>query len=81
MNSINSWYLNTIAISHISNTLQGFQKNRKLSENEVITMMGTKASVATIFVRTYHLVLQEGVLNLKDCLYVSKMRRNLIFYF
>ena len=65
-----SWCVDSGASTHACNSLQGFKVSRRLSEGEVTLFLGTTASVAAAAIGTVELVFKEGVLVLKDCLYV-----------
>ncbi|XP_075095296.1 uncharacterized protein LOC142173574 [Nicotiana tabacum] len=67
------------ATNHICTTLQGFQENRRLSENEVCIFQANgelTPSLALEYIRVSFS--SDGVLVLEDVLYVPSIRRNLI---
>ena len=74
-----SWCVDFGTISHICNLLQGFKETRRLNEGEVILKKGTGATVVAIVIGTFYLELSSSrTLVLEDCLYVPKVRRNLV---
>ena len=73
-----SWCIDSGASTHACNSLQGFKVSRRLSEGEVTLYLGTTATVAAAAIGTVELYFREGIIVLKDCLYVQNLRRNLI---
>ena len=74
-----SWCVDSSTISHICNMLQGFKETRRLNEGEVILKRGTGATVAATVIGTFYLELSSSrTLVIEDCLYVPKVRRNLV---
>ena len=65
------------ATSHVCNSLQGFQKTRRLAKGEIDLLMGDTSRVVAVAVGVVTLHF-EGGLVLDDCLYVSRVRRNLV---
>ncbi|KAH6787526.1 vacuolar fusion CCZ1-like protein [Perilla frutescens var. hirtella] len=77
--STQSWIVDTGATDHICMSLQGFMAKRQLSENEITVYMGNATRVAAVAVGDVILPFSsDRTLILKDCLYVSGFRRNLI---
>ncbi|KAM1114412.1 hypothetical protein ACFX2B_046412 [Malus domestica] len=73
----NSWWFDTGASVHITNTLHGFKEQNKTNSFNVFVGEGTKVSVESI--GTVKLRLDTGfTMQLDDVLYVPKMRRNLV---
>lgn len=76
---LNSWWLDSGASIHVSNSLQGFKTKRKPSEVEVNLFVGNGNRVNVQFIGLVELRLESGfILQLRDTLYVPSMRRNLI---
>ncbi|KAK3041532.1 hypothetical protein RJ639_002218 [Escallonia herrerae] len=76
---LNTWWINTGATVHITNSLQGFLSVKKLNKGErnVLVENGEKAQVEAV--GTLRLVLKSRFnLDLVDTVYVPSMTRNLI---
>ena len=77
--SPNSWWIDTDAIIHITNSLQGYLTSKILSKREqTITLRnGTKLKFEAI--GTLRLILDTGfIMDLVDTVYVPVVTRNLI---
>jgi len=76
---VNSWWLDSGATVHVSNSLQDLRNVRTPSERER-NILGVNGSVATVeAVGTINLVLDSRhVLELNNVVYVPSSRRNLI---
>ena len=75
----NTWWLDTGTTKHISVSLQGCRANRKPMESERFLYMGAGDPVQVEGIATFGLILCTGyILELKETLYVSSFRRNLI---
>ncbi|KAK3001597.1 hypothetical protein RJ639_021603 [Escallonia herrerae] len=76
---LNTWWVDTGATVHITNSLQGFLSVKKLNKGDrnVLVENGEKAQVEAV--GTLRLVLESGFnLDLVDTVYVPSMTRNLI---
>ncbi|KAK2988306.1 hypothetical protein RJ640_011977 [Escallonia rubra] len=76
---LNTWWVDTCATVHITNSLQGFLSVKKLNKGDcnVLVENGEKAQVGAV--GTLRLVLESGFnLDLVDTVYVPSMTRNLI---
>ena len=74
-----TWCVDTRTTNHVCNSLQGFQKIRRLAEGEIYLWLGDMSKVATVAVGVVSLVFPNSkILVLDDCLYVPNVRRNLI---
>ena len=75
----NTWWIDSGATVHVSNTMQGFLTTRTILPNERYIMMGNRAKVPVKAVGTFRLVLDSGFnLDLFHSLYVPSISRNLI---
>ena len=45
-----TWCVDTGATDHVCNSLQGFQETRRLSDGEIMVVMGNAAKVAAVAV-------------------------------
>ena len=76
---VNSWWIDSGASIHVSNSLQGFRSKRKPSDAEVNLFVGNGNKVDVQFIGLVELKLESGfILRLKNTVYVPSMRRNLI---
>ena len=74
-----TWCVDTGATNHVCNSLQGFQKTWRLVNGEICLLLGDTSRVVAKAVREVSLHFGgHKVLVLKDCLYVPRIRRNLI---
>jgi hypothetical protein len=76
---LNTWWVDTGASVHITNSLQGFLSMRMLQKGEkkLKVANGLEAEVETV--GTLHLILKSGlILDLHDIVYILSMIRNLI---
>ena len=64
--------------NHICNSLQGFQKTRKLNEGELFLTLADGSRIPVVAIRVFNLCFKSRVLILEDCLYVPNVHRNLI---
>ena len=75
-----TWWLDTGATIHVTNSLQEFRSRRMPNEGELMITVGNEASVKVEHIGVVSLELSTGhVLNLKDTVFVPSMRRNLIY--
>lgn len=75
----NSWWFDTGCSVHITNTLQGFSRERAANKGEYNIFVGNGIKVAVESIGSVKLKLSSGfVLELKDVLYVPSMRRSLV---
>ena len=71
--------MDTGTTNHVCNSLQRFQKIRRLAEGEIYLWLGDTSKVAAVVVGVVSLLFPRGkTLVLDDCLYVPNVRRNLI---
>ena len=71
--------MDTGATNHVCNSLQGFQETRRLADGEICLLLGDTSKVVAKVVGKVSLHFGgHNVLYLKDCLFVLKIRRNLI---
>ena len=77
-----TWCVDTGATNHVCNSLQGFQETRRLAKGEIDLLMGDTSRVAAVAVGVVTLHFEGGkFLVLDDCLYVPRVRRNLVSVF
>ena len=75
----NTWWLNSGATTHVSNTMQGFLTIRTINPNENFLFMGNCMKALIEGIGTYHLILDNGHhLDLIDTFYVPSVSRNLV---
>ena len=75
-----TWCVDMGATNHVCNSLQGFQKTRRLVDGEICLLPGDTSRVVAKAVGEVSLYFGgHKVLVLKDCLYVPQIRRNLIY--
>lgn len=75
----NTWWIDSGATTHVSNTMQRFLTIQTISPNEHYLFMGNRVKVPVEGVGTYHLVLETGYqLYLFQTLYVPSVSRNLV---
>ncbi|RVW16023.1 Retrovirus-related Pol polyprotein from transposon TNT 1-94 [Vitis vinifera] len=78
----NSWWLDTGATIHVTNSLQEMTKKRRPSKHEEFVYMGNGSKVKVEFFGMIKLRLAtESFLLLHDVAYIPSLRRNLIFVF
>ena len=77
-NPTDSWCVDSSCTNHICNSLQGFQKTRKLNEGELFFTLADGSRILVVVVGVFNLYFDSRVLILEDCLYVPNVRRNLI---
>ena len=76
---VNSWWIDSGVSIHVANSLQGFRSKWKPSDTEINLFVGNGIKVDVQFIGLVELKLDSGfVLHLKNTIYVSSMRRNLI---
>ncbi|CAA0828783.1 Unknown protein, partial [Striga hermonthica] len=77
--STSTWCIDTGAIDHVCNSLQGFQKTKRLREGEATIYLGDASRASAVAVEDVYLDFGlDRFLVLKDCLYVPSFRKNLI---
>ncbi|KAK3040692.1 hypothetical protein RJ639_028388 [Escallonia herrerae] len=76
---LNTWWVDTGATVHITNSLQGFLSVKKLNKGDRNVLVGNGEKAQVEAVGTLRLVLESGFnLDLVDTVYVPSMTRNLI---
>ncbi|KAK3032791.1 hypothetical protein RJ639_035894 [Escallonia herrerae] len=76
---LNTWWVDTGATVHITNSLQGFLSMKKLNKGDCNVLVGNGEKAQVEAVGTLCLVLESGFnLDLVDTVYVPRMTRNLI---
>ncbi|KAK3023367.1 hypothetical protein RJ639_043448 [Escallonia herrerae] len=76
---LNTWWVDTGATVHITNSLQGFLSVKKLNKGDRNVLVGNGEKAQVEAVGTLHLVLESDFnLDLVDTVYVPSMTRNLI---
>jgi hypothetical protein len=76
---LNSWWIDTGASIHVTNSLQGFKSKRKPNDGEVAVYMGNGEKALVEFIGVVNLPLASGgALVLDDVVYVPSLRRSLI---
>jgi hypothetical protein len=74
-----TWWLDTGANIHVTNSLQELQNTRKPSNGELMVNMGNGVKVKVEYIGTAKLLLASGhFLDLKGTAFVPSIRRNLI---
>ncbi|BFG24650.1 hypothetical protein CerSpe_109240 [Prunus speciosa] len=74
-----SWWLDSGASIHVTNSLQGFIKRRLPSKDEVKVFVGNGEKVQVDYIGVVRIELDSGfVFDLEDMVYVPSMRKNLI---
>ena len=77
---VNSWWLDTGATIHVTNSLQEMTKKKRPSKHEEFVYMGNGSKVKVEFFGMIKLRLAtESFLLLHDVAYIPSLRRNLIF--
>ncbi|KAM1466750.1 hypothetical protein ACFX2I_031921 [Malus domestica] len=77
--SFDTWWFDTGATIHVTNSLQGYISKRVPNKDEVLVFVGNGARVAVEFIGVVRLELFSGfLLDLVDVAYIPSMRRNLI---
>ena len=75
----NTWWLDTGATIHVTNSLQELKTRRRPSDRELSIAVGNGVNVGVENIETASLKLSSGFdLALSDVVYVPSMRRNLI---
>lgn len=75
----NTWWIDSGATTHITNSLQGFLTTRKPEESEKILYMGNRHKSNVVLIGTYRLILETGhQLDLQNTFYVPSISRNLV---
>ena len=77
-NPMDSWCVDSGCTNHICNSLQGFQKTRKLNEGELFLTLVDGRKIPVVAIGVFNLCFKSRVLILEDYLYVPNVRRNLI---
>ena len=76
---LNSWWIDSGATIHVSNSLQGFRSKRKPRDKEAVVFMGNGEKALVEFIGVVRLPLSSGkFLDLVDVAFVPSLRRNLI---
>ncbi|KAK2972148.1 hypothetical protein RJ640_018216 [Escallonia rubra] len=76
---LNTWWVDTGATVHITNSLQGFLSVKKLNKGDRNVLVGNGEKAQVEAVGTLRLVLESGFnLDLVDTVYVPSMTRNFI---
>ncbi|RVW98915.1 Retrovirus-related Pol polyprotein from transposon TNT 1-94 [Vitis vinifera] len=75
----NSWWIDTCASIHITNSLQGYLTSKRLSKEERTITLGNGTEVEIEAIGTLRLILDTGfIMDLVDTVYVPIFTRNLI---
>lgn len=75
-----SWWLDSGATVHVSNSLQGFTTKRVPTKDEIKVYVGNGIQVKVEFIGDIKIRLESGfILDLIDVVYVPAMTRNLIY--
>ncbi|RVW71665.1 Retrovirus-related Pol polyprotein from transposon TNT 1-94 [Vitis vinifera] len=75
----NSWWIDTDASIHITNSLQGYLTSKRLSKGERTITLGNGTEVEIEAIGTLCLILDTGfIMDLVDTVYVPVFTRNLI---
>ena len=75
----NTWWIDSNATTHMTNTMQGFLTSRKVRQNERYISIGIRFKVKVITIGTYRLLLEMShQMNFEDTLYLSSISRKLI---
>ena len=75
----NTWWIDSGATTHVSNSMQGFLTSRKPKESERFIYMGNRLKAEVIAVGTYRLHLETGYqMDLMNTFYVPSISRNLV---
>ncbi|RVW24034.1 Retrovirus-related Pol polyprotein from transposon TNT 1-94 [Vitis vinifera] len=75
----NSWWIDTGASIHITNSLQGYLTSKRLSKGERTITLGNGTEVEIEAIGTLRLILDTGfIMDLVDTVYVPVFTRNLI---
>ena len=73
--------MDTGATNNVCNSLQGFDKIKRLAKGEIYLLMGDTSRVTVVAVGVVTLLFEGGKkLVLSDCLYVPDVRRNLVLF-
>uniref|UniRef100_A0A2N9EFV4 Retrovirus-related Pol polyprotein from transposon TNT 1-94-like beta-barrel domain-containing protein n=1 Tax=Fagus sylvatica TaxID=28930 RepID=A0A2N9EFV4_FAGSY len=76
---LNSWWIDTGASIHVTNSLQGFKSKRRPNDGEVAVYMDNGEKALVEFIGVVNLPLASGgALVLDDVVYVPSLRRSLI---
>ena len=74
-----SWWADSGATAHISNTMQGFRGLQKINDGASYIYMGNDAKAKIEGIGVFELKLNNGsTFDLVDCLYAPSLRRNLL---
>lgn len=75
----NTWWIDSGATTHITNSMQGFLTTRKPKDSERFVYMGNRLKAEVVAVGTYRLLLETGhQMDLMDTFYVPSISRNLV---
>ena len=76
----NTWCIDSGAINHICNTLQGFRSTRQFRNEEIKFTLASNATISVVTMGVVVLVFQNNrTLVLLDVQYVPNLRRDLIY--
>ncbi|XP_012850957.1 PREDICTED: uncharacterized protein LOC105970669 [Erythranthe guttata] len=74
-----TWWFDSGATTHITNSLQGFLTTQKPEESEKYICMGNRVKSKVAFVGTYRLILETGhKMDIENTFYVPSFSRNLV---
>jgi hypothetical protein len=80
--SINTWWIDSGATTHISVSMQGYRNNRKSRDDERYIYVGDGNKAEVKVIGHFRLLLKTNLyLNLFDTFVVPSFRRNLIYIF
>ena len=80
LDSTNSWWTDFRATNHVCNLLLGFQLRIRMNDGDMLMTLAFEARVIVQAMRDITLIFSNNsVLVLKNCLYVPKSRKNLIW--
>ena len=75
----NTWWIDSGATIHVSNTMQGFLTTQTINQNEKFIFMGNRVKAPVEAIGTFRLFLDTGYhLDLFQTLYVPSISRNLV---
>ncbi|KAI3816586.1 hypothetical protein L1987_16288 [Smallanthus sonchifolius] len=76
---INTWWVDSGSMVHITNSLQGFHMTQRLGRNQRTIKVGDGGEQSVEAVGTMKLIMNNGLcINLYDTLYVPRITRNLV---
>ena len=75
----NTWWLDSGATTHISNTMQGFLSIQTINPNENFVLMGNRVKAPIEAINTYRLFLDTNKhIDLFQTFYIPSLSRNLV---